>query len=66
MDGKGFTVVQRNGDSDLCRPNRTTNMVRNAYSEIEFYYYVLVYVHTVYIHVDTWTLAIDRDHISYR
>ena len=40
-------------------------IVRNAYSEIELYYYLLVYVHTVYIHMHACTLAIDRDHISY-
>ena len=41
-------------------------IVYNAYSEIEFYYYVLAYVHTVYIHANTCTLAINRDHTSYR
>ena len=37
-----------------------------VYSEIELYYYLLVYVHTAYIHAYICTLAIDRDHISYR
>ena len=40
-------------------------IVCNAYSEIEFHYYLLAYVYTVYIHSNTCTLAIDRNHISY-
>ena len=37
-----------------------------VYSQIELYYYLLVYVHTAYIHAYICTLAINRDHISYR
>jgi hypothetical protein len=44
----------------------TVLIVCYVYSEIELYYYLLVYVHTAYIHAYICTLAIDRDHISYR
>ena len=41
-------------------------IVSTSYSEIEFYYYLVSYVHTVHIHSNICTWAIDRNHISYR
>ena len=45
-------------------PLKTQSLiVGNAFSVIGFYYYLLAYVHTVYVHKNTHRLAIDH-HIS--
>ena len=62
-----FNVLKVNDVCDITLSYTCTSenqmrllIVRNAYSEIEFYYYLVGYVHTVYIH-NSCTLAIERE-----
>ena len=52
--------TQEGGTSLLCYGLSSEDRIRllivsTSYSEIEFYFYVLAYVHTVYIHANTCT-----------
>ena len=50
----GLKVVHR-GNKTTSEDRFRVLIVSTAYSEIEFYYYLVVYVHTAYIHADTCT-----------